>query len=358
MMAARREQAATLRFGVPRGGRWDEPTLAFLDSCGLRVRKSSDRQLTAGIAGMPEITVILQRQRDIMVQVADGRLDIGITAHDTIGEHGGDNDELAMLYPDLGFQASNLMVAVPAGWVDVSTLADLSDVAAAFRARGEELRVATSFPNLTKRFFYARGITHFAIVHTDGGVEAAPAAAFADVIVDVVSSGVTLRENHLKVLRNGLILRNEACLVGNRRILTASAPKRELTRRILELIDARRRGQNFYTVTANMRATAEEEVARALLASPATRGLRGPTVARVYTPDDVNRVPGTPAGEVVQKWFAATIIVEAGKLQDAVDSLRAAGGSGVSVVPLRYSFDATCRAYEAMLRELGIASSE
>ncbi|HET7767130.1 MAG TPA: hypothetical protein VFN74_00045 [Chloroflexota bacterium] len=202
--------------------------------------------------------------------------------------------------------------------------------------------MATVHPNLVKRFFYESGITHFTFVEMKGGVEAAPGVGFADVVADINVSGATMRDNNLKVLRNGRVMHFEACLIGNRRALAESAAKRERVRRILELVEARLRAQRFYSITANLRARSEDEVAGALVQSPATRGRRGPTVARVYSnePSDSG-------------WFAATVIVEAGALQAAIDHLRTVGGSGISVLPVRYLFDERSERYEAMLAELG-----
>jgi ATP phosphoribosyltransferase len=344
------KQGEVLRFGVPSKGRNAEPAHQFLDACGLRVRKDSERQLTATIGGLPGVTVVLQRSEDILIQVADGRIDIGITGLDILRERAGEREETIVLYDDLGFSRADLVVEVPDSWVDVSTLADLADVAASMREQGESLRVATSFPNLTRRFFYEKGISHFSLVHAEGGIEAAPAMGFADITVDLATTGVTLRENHLKVLRNGTILRSQSCLVGNRRALAESREKREVVRRIVELIEAHLRARAYYSVTANLKAASEQDVADALLASPATRGQRGPTVARVYTmPDPSDGSDGRAAA-----WFAATIIVDALSLQDAVDHLRAAGGSGMSVVPVKYLFDERSQRYEQLLAALGV----
>ncbi|HEX2184170.1 MAG TPA: ATP phosphoribosyltransferase, partial [Chloroflexota bacterium] len=342
----RAEPSATvgegLRFGVPTGKRFEERALQFLDSCGLSVKRAHERQLTADFSGLPGVTVIVQRARDILTQVTDGKLDAGITGMDLVEEFGHEGGDLVILYKDLGFSAVNVELVVPDSWVDVVSLADLADVAATMRERGDELRIATTFPRLTQRFLYQKGITHFTIVPAEGGVEAAPSVGFADVVSDVIESGVSLKENRLKLLRNGRILHSEACIVGNRRALAGSRTKRELTRRILELIEARLRAQDYYSVTANLRGESEAEVARALLASPVTHGRRGPTVARVYTEDGDER------------WFAATIIVDTGSLQPAIDHLRAVGGSGISVVPVRYLFDERSHVYEAVLAELGV----
>jgi ATP phosphoribosyltransferase len=333
-----------LRFGVPRKGAWEDQALTFLDECGMRVRRTSDRQLTASIAGLARVMVVLQRSEDVLNQVIDGKVDVGITGLDQLQEVRGEGDELIVLHDELGFSAGDVVVAVPDSWIDVSTVGDLAEVALELRERGEPLRVATVFPNLAKRFFYASGITHFTFVELKGGVEAAPGVGFADIVVDITTTGTSLRENRLKPLRNAVVLQFQACLIGNRRALASSAEKRELTRRILELVEARLRAQTFFSITANLRAATEDDVARALVSSPATRGRRGPTIARVYSNE--------PA-ENGEAWFAATIIAAAGELQDAVDHLRSVGGSGISVLPLRYLFDERSHRFEAMLDALG-----
>ncbi len=349
-----------LRFGVPRGGRIGPAALEFLDSCGLRVRQENERQLTATLVGMPGVTVVLQRARDIVRQLADGDLDIGLTGEDLVQEHAAEDAGLITLYPRLGFSGGDIVVAVPDSWVDVNTLADLADVAVAMRERGERLRVATVYPRLAQRFLHAKGITHFTIVLTEGSVEASPWVGFADVIVELTVTGVSLRENRLKVLRNGVVMHTECSLVGNRRALATSAAKRELTRRIVELIEARLRAQAYYSITANLRGASEQEVARAVLASPATHGLRGPTVARVYTEEVLDQAGAEKAlaegasGGAGGSWFAATIVVRSQALQEAVDHLRAIGGTSISVVPLRYLFDERSAHFDAALAELGI----
>jgi ATP phosphoribosyltransferase len=333
-----------LRFGVPRGGRIGPAAVEFLDSCGLSVRQQHERQLTATISGLPGVSVILQRARDIVRQVADGEVDVGMTGEDFLLEFAPEDADLVTLYPQLGFSSGDIVVAVPDSWADVATLADLADVSIAMRERGEQLRVATGYARLAQRFLYEKGITYFTIVLTEGSVEASPVVGFADAIVELTASGVSLRENRLKVLRNGLVMHSECTLVGNRRALTRSVEKRELTRRIVELIEARLRAQGYYSVTANMRGKSERDVADALLGSPATHGMRGPTVARVFTAEP------EPDGS---SYFAATIIVGANALQPAVDHLRAAGGEGMSVVPVRYLFDDRSQHFSRVLAELG-----
>src|SRR5690606_34593407 len=108
-----------------------------------------------------------------------------------------------------------VVVAVPDVWLDVDTMADLGDVAADFRQRhGRRLRIATKYWRLTQQFFsLTHGIQVYRIVESLGATEGAPAAGSADIIVDITTTGSTLRANRLMVLEDGGILRSEACLV-------------------------------------------------------------------------------------------------------------------------------------------------
>ena len=122
----------------------------------------------------------------------------------------------ALLLP-LGFGRCDVVVAVPEAWIDVVTMEDLDDVAAGFRPRhGRRLTVATKYINLTRRFFAGHGIADYRIVESLGATEGAPATGAADLIVDITTTGATLRDNGLKVLADGVILRSEAHLVASR----------------------------------------------------------------------------------------------------------------------------------------------
>jgi ATP phosphoribosyltransferase len=124
----------------------------------------------------------------------------------------------------LGFGHADVVVAVPEAWLDVDTMADLDDVAADFRQRhGRRLRIATKYWRLTQQFFSQKhGIQVYRIVESLGATEGAPASGLADVVVDITSTGSTLRANHLKILSDGVILRSQACLVASRRPRSAA----------------------------------------------------------------------------------------------------------------------------------------
>jgi ATP phosphoribosyltransferase len=113
----------------------------------------------------------------------------------------------------MGFGFADLVVAVPAVWVDVADMSDLDGAAADFRARhGHRLRVATKYHHLTRGYFRAHGVADYLLVDSQGATEATVKNLTAEAVADITSTGATLRDNHLKVLADGLILRSQATL--------------------------------------------------------------------------------------------------------------------------------------------------
>ena len=106
---------------------------------------------------------------------------------------------------------------MPQAWIDVRNMADLDDVATAFRLKHDrKMRVATKYVNLTRGFFAEHGIVDYRIVESSGATEGAPAAGTAELIVDITTTGATLAANGLKVIEDGVILRSQANLVAAR----------------------------------------------------------------------------------------------------------------------------------------------
>ncbi len=335
--------ADVLRLAISSKGEFEAETRRFLEGAGLPVRRPNPRQYTGRVGNLADTVVLFQRTADIVGKVADGSVDVGITGYDLVAEWCQDEPDVLTLLPKLGFRSSRLVVAVPSSWLDVNGLDDLADLSVDFKRRGRPLRVATKFPNLARDFFYRHGVTYFTLVGAEGALAAAPALGSADLIVDVTETGVTLRDNHLKIVEGGTVLESQACLIGNRRTLAGSATKREALRQLLELCEARLRVQGFQIVTANIRGESDEVVARHVLARLETAGAQGPTIARVF--------PREPAGDSEQ-WYAVTVIVESRRLLRAVDHLRRSGASGITVVRPDYVFGSESAAYAALLREL------
>jgi ATP phosphoribosyltransferase len=333
---------APLRVALPSKGMEDD-TLAFLKMCGLTVDRSNSRQYRASLRSLAHVEVTFQRASDIFAKVDEGSVDLGITGYDVVAEYRREDDRVTVLMPELGYGRCALVVGVPESWIDVGTIADLAEVSASLHARGRDLRVATKYVNLTREFLYDNGVNYFTLVESSGALEAAPSLGYADMIADLTSSGVTLRENRLKTIAGGTILPSEACLIANREELRADPGKLERTRLMLELMEASLRSRSFLSITANVRGGTAETVARQVIAHGDVAGLRGPTIARVY-PKSLD--------EDDEEWYAVTVIVSRDRLQEAVDALRRAGASDTTAVPLVYVFESRSWSFEALLRVL------
>ncbi len=333
--------AEALRLLVPSKGRIGEQTLEFLAECGLRVVRPNSRAYAADLPAVPNVTVLFQRAWQMVEQVRSGDADAGITGFDILSEMRQEGDDLIVAAESLGYSHGRLAIAVPEQWIDVRTLTDLAEVALEFRERGRVLRIATTFPALTRQFLFRQGITYFHVVQAEGGLEAAPTLGYADIIVDLVSTGATLKDNRLKMIEQGVILRTQACLIGNRERLRASAEKRQALRHVLEFVEASQRAAPYSTLTANMQGDSAAEVAAALAAYPELGGLLGPTVAQVFPRD------GHDAS-----WFAVSLQVESRHLLAAVTSLRQAGCASVSVSSPHYIFEHESSLYSRLLQTL------
>ena len=102
---------------------------------------------------------------------------------------------------------------MPEDWIDVQTIADLEEVSFDIRSkRNARLRVATKYPNLTNNFLTSKGVTQYKIIPSLGATETYPFIGSSEIITDISSTGRTLTDNNLKILKDGLILSSTACL--------------------------------------------------------------------------------------------------------------------------------------------------
>lgn len=331
-----------LRIALPSKGEMETPTLQFLSSAGLAVSRSNPRQYLARLPAIPDASVLFQRATDIAAKVAEGSADLGIAGLDNVEEVRREGDDLILIIPGLGYSGCELVLAVPDTWVDVSAVGDLADLAGEFRARGRELRIATKYPRLTRDFMVRQGIANVSLVASQGALEAAPHIGYADIIADLTSSGTTLRENHLKTIDGGTILKSEACLIGNRRTLRACASRLDGTRTLLEMIEARMRAEDYVRITANIRGESEQNVAEQILTRPELAGLAGPTVGRVF-----GKQPDSG-------WYAVALVVRSNQLLPTVEHLRSVGAAGLTVLPVTYVFEDRSFAFEQLAANLGI----
>ena len=242
---------APLILAVPSKGRLQENANAFFARAGLVFKQSrGERDYRGTIAGFDNVEVLYLSASEIARELAQGGAHLGITGEDLIREGIDDAAAKLELLTPLGFGHANVVVAVPQAWIDVRNMADLEDVAAAFRARhGHKMRVATKYINLTRRFFTRHGIADYRIVESLGATEGAPASGAAELIVDITTTGATLAANGLKIVEDGVILRSQANLVASRRA-NWDAGCRETARVILDRIAAQGRAKAFREVRA------------------------------------------------------------------------------------------------------------
>lgn len=206
-----------LILGVPSKGRLLDDTAALFAQAGHPLQRGSDRLYRGVLGGMPGIEVAFLSTGEIARQIATQDVHLGITGEDLAREHAPDADARYRFFAPLGFGHADVVVAVPGAWLDVRCMADLDEAAADFRrAHRRPMRVATKYLTLTRAFFARHDISAYRIVESVGATEGTPAAGAAELIVDITSTGDTLRANGLRVLADGLILSSQAMLIGHR----------------------------------------------------------------------------------------------------------------------------------------------
>ncbi len=325
-----------IRIALPSKGRMERETLEFLAGCGLSVKKLNPRQYTATIPTLPSVLVLFQRTRDIPVSVAAGDVDLGVTGYDALVESLNGSDSAIVIHDALDYGECSLVIAVPNEWDDVRSVSDL-----AYKSAGQSLRIATKFKKTVGRFLAEAGAETIRVVSADGTLESAPTVGYADFIADIVSTGITLRENGLRQLEGGTLLDSQAIFIGNRSALTSRPDVLEVTRQILELIEAYLRARGQYMLFANIRGESAEDVAERVLGQPNLCGLQGPTVAPMITRQ-----------EDPERWWAINIVTPASRLSKAIRQIREIGGSGVVVTPVTYIFEELPERYQRLLAAL------
>ena len=208
----------SLTIALPSKGRLKETALEIFSQAGLPIEEPEDvRSYQTKISGRDDVEIAFLSASEIARELAAGSVHLGITGEDLARESIHDTDSIIEFDLKLGFGHADVVVAVPDAWIDVATMADLDDVAADYRARyGRRLRIATKYWRLTQNWFGQHGIGVYRIVESLGATEGAPAAGSADAIVDITSTGSTIRANNLKVLDDGVILKSEANLIAAR----------------------------------------------------------------------------------------------------------------------------------------------
>uniref|UniRef100_A0A2C9VJE5 ATP phosphoribosyltransferase n=1 Tax=Manihot esculenta TaxID=3983 RepID=A0A2C9VJE5_MANES len=227
-----------IRLGLPSKGRMASDTLDLLKDCQLSVKQVNPRQYVAEIPQLSNLEVWFQRPKDIVRKLLSGDLDLGIVGFDTVSEYGKENEDLILVHDALDYGDCRLSLAIPKYGIfeNINSMRELAQMPQ--WTAEKPLRVATGFTYLGPKFMKENGLEHVTFSTADGALEAAPAMGIADAILDLVSSGTTLRENNLKEIEGGVVLESQAVLVASRKSLMQRKGALDTTHEILERLEA------------------------------------------------------------------------------------------------------------------------
>ena len=202
-----------INIGIVSKGRLKEESEKIFKKKKLKIYYNK-RELLGRIKDRPNIRVLFLHAREIIEQIAIGKVDIGVSGFDLLKESEINIQKNIKVEKKLNFGFANLVLAVREEYIDVFTTLDLDEVADEFRKKNKRLiRIGSKYPNLTRQYLYSRGVTNFSIIKSRGATESMAANSTAELICDITSSGQTLKANKLRVLNDGEILKSQACLM-------------------------------------------------------------------------------------------------------------------------------------------------
>ena len=223
-----------IRLAIPSKGHLYDGIIELLKTAGYKVRRASDRQYEATIVGHGRVPRRLH--------AADRHRDPGAGRALSSGRDGDgrlrrarrrDRRWRVVVVPDLGYGGCRLAVAVPESWIDVSHIMDLVDLTTEFKTAGRTFRVSTKYPALVRQYFRKFGIYYYQLIDSEGALELHPSLGIADIIVDLTSSGTTLKDNRLREIEGGTVLESASCLIGHAPSLARADGRRRETVRWL-----------------------------------------------------------------------------------------------------------------------------
>ena len=205
----------TIKIGVPSKGRLRKNVLeVFKKNKYNLISERGERDYFAKIKNKADIEIIYLHAREIIERLCDNSLDLGFSGYDLLKETSVNTQNKISVYNKYNFGYAKLVVAIPNKWIDVQTIADLEEVAFEFKdTKKKRMRVATKYPNLTRDFLFSKGVTQFKLVYSLGATETYPFTGSSEIISDITSTGETLRANDLRILKDGIILQSQACLL-------------------------------------------------------------------------------------------------------------------------------------------------
>ena len=193
-----------ITIGLPSKGRLKDKAISFFNDRGLKILLSEkERNYFGTIEKNPKIRIIFLHAKEIIQRLGDGTLDIGLSGLDLLKESDKNLQGKIEVQKRLNFGNANLVIAVPDDWIDVQTIADLEEVSFDLRfKRNSRLRIATKYPNLTNNFLTSKGVTQYKLIASLGATETYPFIGSSEVITDITSTGKTLEDNNLRVLKD------------------------------------------------------------------------------------------------------------------------------------------------------------
>ena len=217
-----------IKIGLPSKGRLKHDTINIFKKNKLYIySERGERDLFGYVKKISNIKIIYLHAREIIEQISLGNIDVGFSGYDLFKENEINVQNKIIINKKYNYGNANLVLAIPDLWIDVQTLLDLDEVADEFKKNKKRLlRVATKYPNLTRQFLYSKGITQFQLVKSLGSTEVAPFTGTAEIISDITSTGATLKANSLRILKDGEILKSQACLMTSKISLKKSGIKK------------------------------------------------------------------------------------------------------------------------------------
>ena len=217
-----------INIGLPSKGRLKHDTINIFKKNKLNIySERGERDLFGHIKKLPNVKIIYLHARECIEQLSLGNIDVGFSGYDLLRESEINIQNKILINKKYNFGNANLVLAIPDLWIDVQTLLDLDEVADEFKKKKKRLlRVATKYPNLTRQFLYSKGVTQFQLVQSLGSTEVAPFTGTAEIISDITSTGATLKANNLRILKDGEILKSQACLMTSKLSLKKAGIKK------------------------------------------------------------------------------------------------------------------------------------
>ena len=208
-----------IKIGIPSKGRLRKNILSIFSKNKLKLTSErGERDLFGYIKGYKNVNINYLHAREIIERLGDGSLDFGFSGYDLLKESELNIQKKITVKKKYNFGYAKLVVAIPDEWIDVQTIADLEEIAFEFKDKKKKrLRVATKYPNLTREFLFSKGVTQFRLVESLGATEAYPFTGSAELITDITSTGETLKANNLRILKDGEILKSQACIFTSKR---------------------------------------------------------------------------------------------------------------------------------------------